>query len=176
MFHFSSILTKGDYFHDFLLTSLDNPFQKGEHYSLLHPYYTQNSQNSILHNSALGAIGPRVDSYWEGRQNWNLQSCFPWPYFFLYPLSKILDACLSVFLDFFTLKGPLRQYFPKRGRKRRERIDESKNVLTTLTRTCCKCSRPLPYCNPNCRTPQHWKFTQYHRTTQPPPCSIRIVF
>ena len=37
------------------------------------------------------------------------------------------------------------------------------------TRTYCKCSRPLPYCNPNCRTPQHQKFTQHHRTTRPPP-------
>ena len=35
----------------------------------------------------------------------------------------------------------------------RERIDESKNVQTTPTRTYRKCSRPLPYCNPNCRTP-----------------------
>ena len=57
---------------------------------------------------------------------------------------------------------------PKRGRKRTERIDESKNVQTTPTRTYCKCSRPLPYCNPNCRTPRHWKFTQHHRTTRPP--------
>ena len=51
----------------------------------------------------------------------------------------------------------------------RERIDESKNVQTTPTRTYCKSSRPLPYCIPNCRTPQHWKFTQHHRTTRPPP-------
>ena len=58
---------------------------------------------------------------------------------------------------------------PKRGRKRRERIDERKNVQTTPTRTYCKCSRPLPYCNPNCRTPRHWKFTQHHGTTRPPP-------
>ena len=35
---------------------------------------------------------------------------------------------------------------PKRGRKRRERIDESKNVQTTPTRTYCERSRPLPYC------------------------------
>ena len=35
---------------------------------------------------------------------------------------------------------------PKGRRKRRERIDENKNVQTTLTRTYCKCSRPLPYC------------------------------
>ena len=51
----------------------------------------------------------------------------------------------------------------------RERIDESKNVQTTPTRTDRKCSRPLPYCNPDCRTPRHWKFTQHHRTTRPPP-------
>ena len=37
------------------------------------------------------------------------------------------------------------------------------------TRTYCKCNRPLPYCNQNCRTPRHWKVTQHHRTTRPPP-------
>ena len=51
-------------------------------------------------------------------------------------------------------------------REKEERIVECKNVQTTPTRTYCKCSRPLPYCNPNCRTPRHWKFTQHHRTTQ----------
>ena len=67
----------------------------------------------------------------------------------------------------FGFNGPLRQYFNLR--KRRERIDESKNVQTTPSRTYCKCSRPLSYCNPNCRTPRHWKFTKHHRTTRPPP-------
>ena len=57
---------------------------------------------------------------------------------------------------------------PKKGRKRKERIDESKNVQTTPTRTYCKRSRPLPYCNLNCRTPRHWKFTQHHRTPTTP--------
>ena len=57
---------------------------------------------------------------------------------------------------------------PERGRKRRERIEESKNVQTT-PRTYCKRNRPLPYYHPNCRTPRHWKFTQDHRTTRPPP-------
>ena len=33
---------------------------------------------------------------------------------------------------------------------------------------------PPPSCNQNCRTPQHWKFTQHHRTTRPPPV-IQIV-
>ena len=37
------------------------------------------------------------------------------------------------------------------------------------TRTYCKRNRPLPYYYPNCRTPRHWKFTQDHRTTRPPP-------
>ena len=37
------------------------------------------------------------------------------------------------------------------------------------TRTYYKRNRPLPYCNQNCRTPRHWKFTQHHRTTRPSP-------
>ena len=38
---------------------------------------------------------------------------------------------------------------PERGGKKREVIDERKNVQTTPTRTYCKRSRPLPYYNPN---------------------------
>ena len=71
----------------------------------------------------------------------------------------------------FEFNVPLRQYFSlyrAASRKRRERIDESKIVQTTPTRTYCKHNRPLPYYHPNCRTPRHWKFTQYHRTTRPP--------
>ena len=59
------------------------------------------------------------------------------------------------------------------GRKRRERTDESKNVQTTPTRTYCKCGRPLPYCNANCRTPRHWKFTQHHRATRLPQETVK---
>ena len=76
----------------------------------------------------------------------------------------------------FGLNGPLKQYFSlyravskREGEKEEKRIDESKNVQTTPTRTYYKRSRPLPYCNPNCRTPRHWKLTQHHRTTRPPP-------
>ena len=78
-------------------------------------------------------------------------------------------------LGCFGFNGPLRQYFSlyraisQREGERRERIDESKNVQTTPTRTYCKRNRPLPYCNQNCRTPRHWKLTQRHRTTRPPP-------
>ena len=78
----------------------------------------------------------------------------------------------------FGFNGPLRQYFSlyravsQREGERRERIDESKNVQTTPTRTYCKRNRPLPYCNQNCRTPRHWKFTQDPRTTRPPPQNL----
>ena len=55
----------------------------------------------------------------------------------------------------FRVKRPFETVFqsisgrlPKRGRKRRERTEESKNVQTFPTRTYCKCSRPLPYCIP----------------------------
>ena len=73
-----------------------------------------------------------------------------------------------VYRPFETVFQSISGRLPKRGRRRRERIDESKNTQTTPTRTYCKCSRPLPYCNPNCRTSRHWKFTQHHRTTRPP--------
>ena len=72
--------------------------------------------------------------------------------------------------------GPLRQYFSlyravsqREGERGEKRIDESTNVQTTPTRTYYKRSRPLPYYNPNCRTPRHWKFTQHHCTTRPSP-------
>ena len=57
----------------------------------------------------------------------------------------------------FGFNGPLRQYFSlyravsQREGERGERIDESKNVQTTPTRTYCKRNRPLPYCNHICR-------------------------
>ena len=79
----------------------------------------------------------------------------------------------------FGFNGPLRQYFSlyravsQREGERGERTDENKNVQTTPTRTYCKRSRPLPYCSQNCRTPRHWKFTQHHCTTRPPPPWIR---
>ena len=112
-------------------------------------------------------------------------------YFFLYYLSRfaVHVLVLTQYSICRTLKskqvgwlvgclgfnGPLRQYFSlyravsqREGDKRREMIDESTNIQTTPTRTYCKRSRPLPYYHSNCRTPQHWKFTQYHRTTRPP--------
>ena len=54
----------------------------------------------------------------------------------------------------FGFYGPLRQYFSlyravsQREGDRGEKIDESKNVQTTPTRTHCKRSRPLPYYQP----------------------------
>ena len=52
-----------------------------------------------------------------------------------------LIGCFG-FNGFQSISGRL----PKRGRKRTERIVESKNVQTTPTRTYCERSRPLPYC------------------------------
>ena len=58
----------------------------------------------------------------------------------------------------FGFNGRLIQYFSlyravsQREGERVERIDESKNVQTTPTRTYCKRNRPLPYYNQNCRT------------------------
>ena len=71
-----------------------------------------------------------------------------------------------VYLPFETVFQSISGRLPGRGRKKREKIEESKNVLTTPTRTHCKCNRPLPYYQPNCRTPRNWKFTQDHRTTR----------
>ena len=87
---------------------------------------------------------------------------------------QIHGHAFSVLVGCFGFNGPLRQYFSlyravsQREGERGERIDESKNVQTTPTRTYCKRNRLLSYCNPNCRTPRHWKFTQHHRTTRPP--------
>ena len=99
-------------------------------------------------------------------------------------------GCLDIFslvcrwlVGCFGFNGPLRQYFSlyraisqREGERGEKRIDESKNVQTTPTRTYYKSSRPLPYCNPNCRTPRHWKFTQHHRTTRPPPSRLSFLF
>ena len=96
-----------------------------------------------------------------------------------YVLYGFCRFCINGWLvGCFGFNGPLRQYFSlyravsQREGGRIERIDESKNVQTTPTRTYCKRSRPLPYYHLNCRTPRHWKITQYHCTTQPP---LRII-
>ena len=91
------------------------------------------------------------------------------------PLFWMVDGCSG-------FNGPLRQYFSlyravsqREGERGEKKIDESKNVQTTPTRTYYKRSRPLPYCNPNCRTPRHCKFTQHHRTTRPPPSLLETA-
>ena len=77
---------------------------------------------------------------------------------------------------------PSRQYFSlyravsQREGERGERIDKSKNVQITPTRTYCKRIRPLPYFYQNCRTPRHWKFTQHHCTTRRPFCKQMLFF
>ena len=100
----------------------------------------------------------------------------------LYPFSPLSPSLWETarYRLKYCLKGPLNPKptnqpnqsisgrLPKRGRQRRERIDESKNVQTTLTRTYCKRSKPLPYYHPACRTPWHLKFypgPSHHPTT-----------
>ena len=94
-------------------------------------------------------------------------------------LKELFDTVELVgWLVVFGFNGRLRQYFSlyravsQREGERGERIDESKNAQTTPTRTYCKRNRPLPYCNPNCRTPRNWKLTQDHRSTRPPPTRL----
>ena len=109
-------------------------------------------------------------------------------FFFFVPLKfPILflqkELVLSWLVGCFGFNGPLRQYFSlyrtvsqREGERGEKRTDESKNVQTTPTRTYYKRSRPLPFCHLNCRTPQHWKFTQHHRTTRPPLSCIETSF
>ena len=69
----------------------------------------------------------------------------------------LVGGCFGFWvLGFETVFQSISGRLPKRGRKRRERIDTSKNVQTTPTCTFCKCRRPLPYCNPN--TYEHLNF------------------
>ena len=98
-----------------------------------------------------------------------------WNRFMCQQYAHLQTMTLSV-VGCFGFNSPLRQYFSlyraisqRVGERGEKRIDESKNVQTTPTRTYYKRSRPLSYCNPNCRTPRHWKFTQHHGTTRPPP-------
>ena len=90
--------------------------------------------------------------------------------------SKFDETSQNWLVGCFGLNGPLRQYFSlyrvvsqREGERWEKRIEESKNVQTTPTRTYCKRNRPLSYYHQNCRTPRPWKFTQHHRTTRPPP-------
>ena len=101
---------------------------------------------------------------------------------FLQQVVPVKRAEMIWLVGCFGFNGPLRQYFSlyravsqREGERGEKRIDESKTVQTTHTRTDYKRSRPLPFCYPNCRTPRHCKFIQHHRTTQPPPGGNEMV-
>ena len=92
-------------------------------------------------------------------------------YIFWWMVGCLFVLGLTVFETIFQfISGRL----PKKRRMRREKIDESKNVQTAPTPTHCKRSSPLSYYQP-IRTPRHWKFTQHHRTTQPPPILMEYL-
>ena len=75
----------------------------------------------------------------------------------------------------FGLNGPLRQYFSlyraasQREGERREMIDERKNIQTPPPEPTVSAVGPCPTIIQISRTPQHWKFTQHHRTTRTTP-------
>ena len=77
----------------------------------------------------------------------DMVSCYLFFFFFIYKYKDRLAGWLVVLglkaleTVFLSISGLL----PKGGRKRKERIDKSKNVKTNPTRTYCKRSRPLPY-------------------------------
>ena len=48
-------------------------------------------------------------------------------------------------------------------------LDERKNIQTTPTRSTVG---PCPTHIKISKTPRHWKFTQHHRITRPPPTRI----
>ena len=77
------------------------------------------------------------------------------------PASIWLVGCFWALRPFETVFQSISGRLPKRGGKRRERIDESKK--------CPNNPHPCPTLIQTSRTPRHWKFTQDHRTTRPPP-------
>ena len=76
----------------------------------------------------------------------------------------------------FRLNDPLRQYFSlyrvvsqregERAEKGQTRAKMSKQPPPALT---ARAVGPCPTLIQTSRTPRHWKFTQDHRTTRPPP-------
>ena len=60
-------------------------------------------------------------------------------------------------------------HLPKRERKRRERIEERKNVQQPTPAPTASTVGPWPTLIQTSKMPRHWKFTQHHRTTRPPP-------
>ena len=77
---------------------------------------------------------------------------------------------------FFGLNDPLRQYFSlyrvvsqregERGEKGQMRVKMFKQPPPAPT---ARAVGPCPTLIQTSRTPRHWKFTQDHRTTRPPP-------
>ena len=62
---------------------------------------------------------------------------------------RLVGWLFWVLRSFETIFQSISGRLPERGRKRREKIDGSKNAQTTPTRTHCKRRRPLPYYQPN---------------------------
>ena len=71
---------------------------------------------------------------------------------------------------FETLFQSMTGHLSERGRKKREMIDKSKNGQTTPPAHTASAVGPCPILIQISRTHRHhWKFTQDHHTTRPPP-------
>ena len=75
------------------------------------------------------------------------------------------------FVDCIGLNSPLRQYFSlyqavsqRVGEKKGEMIDDRRNAQQPPNVPTALAVGPIQIS----RTPWHWKFTQHHRSTQPP--------
>ena len=101
----------------------------------------------------------------KGLQTYSDVGCFLFYLFFFFLAYRPFETVFQ------SISGRL----PKRGRKRRERIDESKNVQTTPPAPTARAVGPCPTVIQTSRTPRHWKFTQDHRTTRPPPTYSEIL-
>ena len=92
--------------------------------------------------------------------------------------SYLLNCCCCCF----GFNGPLRQYFSlyravsqregERGEKgqMREKISKQPPPAPTASAT-----GPCPTIIQISRTPRHWKITQHHRTTRPPPVEDHLI-
>ena len=85
-----------------------------------------------------------------------------------YGLNGWLVGCFGFKGLFETVFQSMSGRLPERGRKRREKIEESKNVQTTPPAPTASTVGPCPTKIQISRTPRHRKFTQHHRTTRPP--------
>ena len=88
------------------------------------------------------------------------------------PLSGLVGWLVVLGFEtvFQSISGRLRE----RGRRKRELIDERKMSTQPPPAPTASVVDPCPTLIQISRTPWHWKFTQNHRTTRPPPTPLSL--